>query len=98
MHKKKKHEFSKIITVIGLAMWATVNIYAMVMMAVTLDLTPLAWAFGSVDAVVAVVLGFYYWKAKAENQIKLKQIYGDNAKEVFSEMSETTGSTGEWHQ
>ena len=77
--KRKRPEFSKIVAVIGIVMWLVVNIFGMTMMALTYDLSPLAYVIGSVDAVVAVVLGFYYWKAKAENQIKLKQEYGELA-------------------
>jgi len=76
---KRKKEFSKIITVVGLTMWGVVNIYALVMMAVILDLTPLALVLGSVDAVVAIICGHYFWKAKAENIIKLKKAYGEYA-------------------
>lgn len=80
MHQKKKRrkiEFSKIITAIGLSMWVVVNLYSMIMMAVVLDLAPLAWVLGSVDAVVAVICGHYFWKAKAENIIKLRRENGD---------------------
>lgn len=80
--RAKKPEFSKVVAVLGIVMWIVVNLFAMAMMVLTFDLTPLAYVIGSVDAVVAVVLGFYYWKAKAENQIKLKQEYGDLAKAV----------------
>lgn len=81
----KKREFSKIMAVIAIVMWLAINIFGMVMVVVTLDTTPLMYIIGSVDAVVAVVLGFYFWKAKAENQIKLKKEYGDLAKEIIDE-------------
>lgn len=81
VHTKKKKEFSKIMAVIAVVMWLLVNFFGMAMMAVTLDLTPMAYVLPSIDAVVAVVLGFYFWKARAENQIKLKQIYKDMAPE-----------------
>ena len=87
--RAKKPEFSKVVAVLGIVMWIVVNLFAMAMMVLTFDLTPLAYVIGSVDAVVAVVLGFYYWKAKAENQIKLKQEYGDLAKEVAQETPPT---------
>lgn len=83
--QKKRFEFSKVVAVIGVTMWVLVNLFALAMIALTLDLSPLAYVIGSVDAVVAVVLGFYYWKAKAENQIKLRQIYRDLAREVEKE-------------
>ena len=79
---KNKKEFSKIMASISVAMWLLVNIFGLAMMAITLDLSPLAYILPSIDAVVAVVLGFYYWKARAENQIKLKQTYKELATEL----------------
>lgn len=79
--KKKKKEFSKIMAVISIVMWLVVNIFGMVMIVVTLDSSPMAYILPSIDAVVAVVLGFYFWKARAENQIKLKKVYKDIAPE-----------------
>lgn len=77
--EKKKREFSKTIAVIAIVMWVVVNVFGMVMMAITLDLTPMMYIVGSVDAVAAVVYTTYSIKAKAENMIKLKKIYGDDA-------------------
>ena len=78
----KKIEFSKIIATIAIIMWILVNVYGMVMMAITLDLSPLVYVIGSVDAVVAIVYTTYSVKAKAENMIKLKQIYGYDAESI----------------
>lgn len=80
--RKKKVEFSKVIAVIAIVMWVLVNIYGLVMMAITLDLSPMMYIVGSVDAVVAVVYATYAHKAKAENMIKLKRIYGYDAESV----------------
>ncbi len=80
MHQKK-YEFSKIMAVTVILVWLAAIIYAFVMMRITFDLSPLAYVMTSIDAVVAVVLGFYYWKARAENQIKLKKIYREDAPE-----------------
>lgn len=85
-HRKKK-EFSKIIAVIAIAMWLLVNLFALAVVIITLDTSPLMYVIGSVDAVAGVVIGFYFWKAKAENQIKLRILYRDVADEVFA-MSE----------
>lgn len=70
---KRKREFSKIISMIALLMWLVVNFFGMTMMVVTLDLTPMMYVIGSVDAVVAIVLPCYFNKAKMENQIKLQR-------------------------
>ena len=76
--KKRKHrfEFSKIMALIAVSMWLFVNFFGMGMMIYTLDLSPMAYVIPSVDAVCGCVLAFYLWKAKYENQIKLKRIYG----------------------
>lgn len=44
-----------------------VIIYSLVVMAVTLDLTPLAYLIPAAFAELATATGFYYNKAKAEN-------------------------------
>ena len=79
--KPRKREFSKVITAIGLSLWVFVILFAIVMMMVTRDLSPITWVLGSVDAVVASITGFYFTKAAKENQIKLRSIYGDLARE-----------------
>lgn len=80
--ERPKKEFSKRIANIAITMWIIVNVYGMVMMAITLDLSPLMYIVGSVDAVVAIVYTTYSVKAKAENMIKLKKIYGYDAESV----------------
>ena len=85
----KKREFSKFIAVIGMSMWVLVTIYAMVMMIIVRDLSPLAYVIGSVDAVVGVICTFYFAKASRENQIKLRQLYGDLAREVEKDSTNT---------
>ena len=83
---KRRHEFSKIMAVIAISMWLFVNFFCMAMVILTLDTSPLMYVVPSVDAVVAVVCGYYFWKAKAENQIKLRRIYG-----VDTEIESDTG-------
>lgn len=81
--EKRRPEFSKVIAVIGLAMWIIVNLYAMVIITITLDLSALEFIIGSANAVVAIVYTTYSIKAKAENMIKLKKIYGYDAESVI---------------
>ena len=78
-HVKKRLEFSKIMAVIAVLMWISVNIFGCVMIVITLDTSPLVYIIASIDAVVAVVLGCYFTKAKLENAIKLKKEYGEDA-------------------
>lgn len=53
-----------------------VMVFACVMMWRTCDLTPLAYLLPTVGTEASTALGFYFWKAKAENKIKLAKTYG----------------------
>lgn len=75
--QKTKMEFSKKILLVAGVVNIGVIIFACVMMWRTFDTSPLAYLIPAVAAEVATGTGYYYWKAKAENQIKLKKIYGD---------------------
>jgi len=86
----KKREFSKIIAVIAIIMWIAVNFFGMVMVAITLDTSGLMYIVGSVDAVVAIVYTTYSVKAKAENLIKLKKLYGYDAESVVHDILRPT--------
>ena len=85
-YKPKKAEFSKVIAVIAIVIWITVIIFSMVMIAVTLDTSGLMPLFESVSAVVGIVYTTYSLKAKAENLIKLKRIYGYDAESVVDKL------------
>lgn len=79
---RKKREFSKIIASIGMVMWVLVTVYALTIMVIFRDPSPMAYVIGSVDAVVGLIFPFYFRKAGRENEIKLRQEYGDIAKET----------------
>lgn len=64
-------EFSKLILIVAGAINVVVIAFTMVMVWITLDLTPLQYLIPSVAAEVAAGTGFYYHKAKVENKIKL---------------------------
>lgn len=64
-------EFSKKILLVAAVTNAAVILFTFVMIWRTCDLSPLAYLIPSVGAEVATGTGFYYWKAKAENKIKL---------------------------
>lgn len=72
----KRFEFSKIMALVAVFMWLLVNFFGMAMVVFTLDTSPLMYVVPSVDAVVAAIIGFYLWKARAENEIKLQRLYG----------------------
>lgn len=86
---KKTLEFSKIIVVLTIIMWLTVNIFGMVMMAITRNLSPMVYIIASVDAVMAVIVTFYSRKACAENVIKLKSLYGIDVTEIMMDKAGT---------
>ena len=79
----KKLEFSKLIAILAILMWLIVNFFGMVMMAITRNLSPMVYVIASIDAVMACVCGFYYAKAKSENVIKLKSLYGIDVTEIM---------------
>lgn len=83
---KKKIEFSKkIFTGISIAT-SIVVIFSLIMIWRTNDLTPLAYIIPAVFAELATATGFYYYKAKRENEIKLKLLFG---KEVVGDEDST---------
>lgn len=89
-HEKKKMEFSKKILIAASIINISVIIFACVMIWRTNDLTPLCYLIPAVAAEVATGTGFYYNKAKLENQIKLTSIYGG---QIESDADDTNGGT-----
>lgn len=89
---ERKTEFSKIMAVIAVTMWIAVNLFGMAMVIYTMDSSPLMYVIPSVDAVVAAVLCYYYSKAKAENQIKLKRLYGVDVDMTGADYYKSTNS------
>ena len=70
---KKKFEFSKAIFIYIAIMFTIVIIFSMVLMWVTKDTTAVAYLIPAVGGLMATTVGFYSWKAKAENILKIKQ-------------------------
>ena len=84
--QKKHREFSKCILIVAGFLNIVVIAFTCVMVWRTCDLTPLAYLIPSTAAEVSVGTAFYYNKAKVENRIKLKAIYGvDLTPEDFGE-------------
>ena len=77
--KKPKREFSKLILYV-------VGAFTLIMVWKTENLEPLAYLIPAIFAELATATGFYYSKAKAENRIKLRKLYGpeiyNDAKEI----------------
>lgn len=81
-NRRKRLEFSKVIVILATSMWIVVNVFGMVMMAITRNLQPMVYVLASVDAVMACVCTVYSVKARSENVIKLKKIYGVDTSDI----------------
>lgn len=72
-----RFEFSKIVFIILCAVTMGVTLYSMLIMWKTDNVGPLTYLIPSVYTAFATGTGFYFDKAKKENLIKLRSIYGD---------------------
>ena len=82
---KPKKEFSKKIFNIVITLFIIVIFYAMALMWKTNNTDGLMYLIPSVGTLASVTIGFYYWKAKMENMIKLSKennIALDEVKEI----------------
>jgi|BioPla2DNA2_1021312.scaffolds.fasta_scaffold08221_11 hypothetical protein len=82
---KKKREFSKVIFIFVSVATFLVTVFSCVMIWRTNDLSPLVYLIPAVFTELATATGFYYYKAKRENEIKLRLIYGKKAGEFENE-------------
>lgn len=74
--QKKKYEFSKLILfTVGIVAFL-VTIFTFIMVWRTDNLEPLVYLIPAIFAELATATGFYYSKAKAENRLKLRKLYG----------------------
>lgn len=88
---KPKKEFSKKIFNIVITIFIIVIFYAMALMWKTGTTDGLMYLIPSVGTLASVTIGFYYWKAKMENMIKLSKennIALDEIKEIESNMDD----------
>lgn len=74
----KKLEFSKLIMLVVGAVTIAVTAFTLLIVWKTNDTSPLAYLIPAVFAELSVGTGFYYSKAKAENRIKLRKVYGSD--------------------
>lgn len=70
---KKKMEFSKKAFIGVSILVSVVVVFSMYMIWVTRDLSPLAYLIPSVFVELATATGFYYDKARRENEIKINK-------------------------
>lgn len=83
--KKPKREFSKLILICAGGRYCVGNGLHFIMVWRTNDLSPLAYLIPAVFTELGVGTGFYYSKAKAENRIKLRKMYGS---EIYNDTKE----------
>ena len=69
--KPHQHSFSKSLCIVVIALTIAVIIGTFIFIYMFNDITPLEYLIPSIFAEAAVVSGFYSYKAKAENKIKL---------------------------
>ena len=78
----KRMEFSKKVFYIITTLFIIVLIYSMALMWKTDTTDGLAYLIPSVGAIAATATGFYYWKARAENLVKLSKKYNMSLEEI----------------
>lgn len=88
MPKEKTLEFSKIILAVVALATIAVCVVSFILMWKLQDLSPLSYIITGIFAELASATGFYYWKARAENIIKLRAAFGEqlNITEDFTEI------------
>lgn len=77
--RKKKLEFSKLMLIAVSVFTVVVTVFTMYAVIATGDTSALQVLIPSAFAEFATATGFYYSKAKAENKIKLRELYGKDA-------------------
>lgn len=82
--KKQRPEFSKQIMIFMTVFTVLITLYTLILMWRTSDTSPLAYLIPAVFAEYATATGFYYWKARKENEIKLRRLYGEAAEKTFN--------------
>lgn len=73
---KRQMEFSKKILIAMFTVTLVIVACAIAMSYITQTTDVYAYLIPSIFAELGIGTGFYYWKAKKENEIKLRGIYG----------------------
>ena len=73
--KRQKTEFSKKIFYIITTLTIIIVLYSMALMWYTQDSSALSYLIPAIFGELGVSTGFYYWKARTENKIKLEKKY-----------------------
>ena len=83
---KPKMETSKKILLVLFAIFTVLIVFGGVYAWVMGNDSVIVVLAGGVVSFTTVAVGFYYWKARAENLIKLKSLYGDEEGESISDL------------
>ena len=78
--KNPKIEFSKLVLALAIVMWVVGAVYGAII--VYEEHTQLGELFAYIGAPATTAYGFYYWKSKAENVIKMTKSQVDKLKEA----------------
>ena len=84
---RKHMEFSKKLFIAVSVLVLSITVFSCVLMWRTGDLSPLSYLIPAAFAEYATATGFYYNKARHENEIKLRKKYGD---EIYNDSKEDT--------
>ena len=74
--KKKKFEFSKVIIACVGTVTFSVTVFTLFYCWCMKDSQPLTYLIPAIFGELATATGFYFWKARLENSIKLRKFYG----------------------
>lgn len=91
----KKPNFSKLILLLTLIYIGRVVEFALSMMKLTYDLTPLAYLLPAIIGVGGTIINFYYWKAKSENISKQEQNPNYVQPSIYEELVDVKYNEGE---
>lgn len=91
MGKKPKKEFSKTILRTVAIATAVIVAFSFALMWRTGDTSPLAYIIPGIFTELSAATGFYFWKAKAENEIKLDALRRQKELEQQNETETTPG-------
>lgn len=89
---RPQREFSKQIFYIVITLFIIVIFYSMALMWKTDAIDGLVYLITPVSGLAATTIGFYFWKAKMENMIKLSKKYNITIDEI-KEIEENGGNT-----
>lgn len=89
--KKKTVEFSKVVLLVVMILYFVVVSVGIALSFI--DYTQYSTLAMLVGAPTAMAIGFYAWKAKAENVIKIKQQHPEETKDVPVDLNNISGTS-----